>query len=152
MLGRTVADPDGIEGEPGATPGLGHLDVETVMTPEKTLTRVSGTDCETGAAVEGYEIHIGRTEGPDCARPMFRIDGADEGARSADGRVSGAYLHGLFAADGYRDAFLAALGASPSGLNYDASVDATLDALADHLEAHLDIDGLLNVALSRSLS
>jgi adenosylcobyric acid synthase len=151
MLGHSVADPEGIEGAPGVTDGLGLLDVETVMTPEKTLTRVTGTDHETGAPVAGYEIHIGRTEGPDRARPVFRIGGVDEGARSADGLVTGAYLHGLFSADIYRRAFLARLGAPASGLAYEASVDATLDALADHLEAHLDLDAMLAIAHGRSL-
>jgi adenosylcobyric acid synthase len=145
MLGRTVADPEGLEGPPGADPGLGLLDVETVMAGDKRLARVAGVHVATGAAVEGYEIHLGRTAGPDCARPWLRIDGRAEGAVSADGRVAGAYVHGVFAADGFRRAFLAGFGAA-SALAYAATVEATLDALAEHLAAHLDVDGLLALA------
>jgi adenosylcobyric acid synthase len=146
MLGRSIADPDGIEGAPGTSAGLGLLDVETVMTPSKQLTRVSGKHLASGSTVAGYEIHIGRTEGADRARPLFQIEGNDEGAQSLDGCVAGAYLHGLFCADGFRGAFLDGLGAPASGLIYEAEIDATLDRLADHLEAHLDLDGLLAVA------
>ncbi|MEO0820846.1 MAG: cobyric acid synthase, partial [Pseudomonadota bacterium] len=124
MLGRSVADPEGIEGPAGETPGLGFLDVETVMIPEKRLARVTARHCGTGAAVEGYEIHIGRTEGPDRARPMLEIAGAPEGAVSADGRVMGSYLHGMFGADAFRRAFLAGLGAPASTLAYGARIEA----------------------------
>jgi adenosylcobyric acid synthase len=146
MLGRSIADPQGIEGTPGTSEGLGLLDIETVMTPEKQLTRVSGEHLASGTAVTGYEIHIGRTEGPDRARPLFRIGGEEEGAQSADGRVAGAYLHGMFSSDGFRRAFLSGLGAVASGQSYEAEVDATLDRLAEHLETHLDLDALLAVA------
>jgi adenosylcobyric acid synthase len=146
MLGRSVADPEGIEGSPGTSEGLGLLDIATVMTPEKQLTRVSGSHLASGTEVAGYEIHIGRTDGPDRARPLFRIAGQDEGAQSPDGLVSGAYLHGLFTCDGFRAAYLAGLGAPAAGLAYEAGVDTTLDRLAAHLEAHLDLDGMLAVA------
>jgi adenosylcobyric acid synthase len=146
MLGRAVADPEGLEGPPGEDAGLGLLDVTTVMAPDKRLARVAGTHPASGAAVEGYEIHLGRTEGPDRARGWLRIEGRDEGAASADGRVLGTYVHGLFAGDGFRAAFLAGLGAAPSGLGYGAAVEATLDALADHLAAHLDVGGMLAAA------
>jgi adenosylcobyric acid synthase len=146
MLGRRIADPDGIEGPPGETEGLGLLDLDTVMTPDKTLERVAARHPSTGETAQGYEMHIGRTEGPDRARPLFDIDGRPEGAASPDGRIMGAYLHGLFAADGFRAAFLAALGAPAAGVSYGAEVEATLDALAAHLEAHMDLDALLETA------
>ncbi|MEL6478698.1 MAG: cobyric acid synthase [Pseudomonadota bacterium] len=145
MLGRTIADPEGIEGPPGTSPGLGLLDVETVMHPKKHLTRVRGTD-RSGTPLSGYEIHIGETDGPDCARAPYLIGGRAEGAASPDGRVTGAYLHGLFTSDPYRRAFLEHLGAPVSDLAYEAEVDAVLDRLAAHLEAHLDLDGLLALA------
>ncbi len=144
MLGRSIADPRGIEGTAGSDPGLGLLDVATVMTPDKRLTRVTGQAL--GERLEGYEIHIGATDGPDRARPFAVVGGAAEGAVSGDGRVEGTYLHGLFAADGFRRAWLARLGVAPSGLDYEAGVDRTLDALARHIEAHLDVAGLLALA------
>ncbi|MFC7052987.1 cobyric acid synthase [Hansschlegelia quercus] len=149
MLGRTVADPDGVEGEPGVAEGLGLLDVETTLTGDKTLARVFGRHEASGARVEAYEIHLGRTSGPDTARAPFVIDGRPEGAVSADGRVAGTYLHGVFAADGFRKAFLETLGVGAGGFGYDSTVDETLDRLAEHLEAHLDLDALLTIARGR---
>lgn len=146
MLGQSVSDPQGIEGTPGETAGLGLLDVTTVMAPEKRLTRVHAQHVASGQSIAGYEIHIGRTAGPDCARPFARIDGVNEGAVSADGRVMGSYLHGMFRDDGFRAAFLSGLGVDSAALDYGAAVETTLDALADHVEAHLDMDGLLRVA------
>ena len=146
MLGQVLADPDGIEGAAGAVPGLGLLDVETVLGREKRLALVDGVHVGSGAAVAGYEIHLGVTTGPDCARPFARIGGRDEGAVSADGRVAGSYLHGLFAADGFRRDWLAGLGVIGADTGYEAGVEATLDALADHLEAHLDVAGILALA------
>ena len=145
MLGRVIADPDGIEGAAGETGGLGLLDVVTVMSAEKRLTRTSATHAASGAAMEGYEIHIGRTEGPDRARPFAMVDGAPEGAVSADGRIMGSYLHGMFTGDAFRAAFLGGLGAA-SVAGYGQGVEAVLDALADHMEAHLDVAGLLALA------
>ena len=146
MLGKTITDPDGIEGPPGTAQGLGLLDVDTVMTPEKRLARGNGLHPTTGEAVEGYEIHIGTTTGPDCARAWLNIADAPHGAASPSGRVQGCYLHGLFAADGFRRAFLTGLGAAPDPLDYDGGVEHTLDALAAHMQAHLDLPALLGMA------
>ncbi len=146
MLGHSVADPGGIEGPAGETPGLGLLDVTTLMTPEKELTRVKANHAATGEAFEAYEIHIGRTEGSDRARPFAFVDGAAEGAVSADGLVHGTYLHGLFTSDAFRRAYLARLGIQATGEHYRARVDNALDALADHIERHLDVEGLLALA------
>jgi adenosylcobyric acid synthase len=146
MLGTRVADPEGIEGPAGAVEGLGLLDVETVLTGEKTLERVQGECAANGAPFVGYEMHVGRTSGPDCARPLLRFaDGRVDGAVSADGRIAGAYLHGLFADDAQRAAWLASLGAV-SELEYETTVERTLDDLAAHLEAYLDCDAMLDAA------
>jgi adenosylcobyric acid synthase len=92
-------------------------------------------------------MHVGRTEGPGLARPMLRLGARDEGAVSADGRVLGCYLHGLFASDPYRRALLARLcPARASDIAYELDVDQRLDALADHLEKHLDLEKLLRAA------
>jgi adenosylcobyric acid synthase len=150
ILGRRIADHEGIEGPPGDTAGLGLLDVETVMFPDKRLTEVRAVHVGTHQPFTGYEIHIGRSSGPDCARPFASVDGRPEGASSADGKVIGSYLHGMFRDDGFRGAFLGSLGAASSDLAYGATVEKTLDELADHMEAHLDIDGMLAAASPRA--
>jgi adenosylcobyric acid synthase len=151
MLGRRLSDPAGIEGPAGAVEGLGLLAVETELAGDKTLRAVRGRDLATGEPIAGYEMHIGRTHGPALARPMLHLaeDGGErpEGARSADGRVLGCYVHGLFAADGFRHAFLDRIRRrAVSGIAYEREVEATLDALADHLAAHLDLDRILEIA------
>ncbi|TQM94512.1 adenosylcobyric acid synthase (glutamine-hydrolysing) [Roseinatronobacter monicus] len=147
MLGQVVRDSEGIEGEAGDTAGLGILDVETTMSPDKRLTRVAAQHVATGLEVMGYEIHIGRTIGPDRARPFATVNGESEGAISANGQITGTYLHGLFASDMFRAQFLAGLDIAASGMVHGAVIEQALDALADHVEAHIDVAGIL--ALSR---
>ena len=146
MLGRSIADPEGIEGAPSSVPGLGLLAVDTVMTTHKRVTLTQALHVASGTRAEGYEIHIGRTEGDDRARPLFTVEGQPEGAISADGQVMGSYLHGLFSADAFRAAFLAGLGAVAGQGSYGQGVEQALDALADHLEAHADCARLLQIA------
>ncbi len=146
MLGRSIADPHGVEGEAGATEGLGYLDVETVLTSDKRLTRVDAIHVPSGLQVAGYEIHLGLTDGPDCLRPFARIGDVPEGARSGDGRVEGTYLHGLFTSDAFRAAWLHALGVSADDFRYGNEVDAVLDELALQIDRHLDVTGLLKLS------
>ena len=146
MLGREIRDDDGIEGPPSRVSGLGLLDVITQMSPRKQLTEVTGTHIGSQAVISGYEIHIGETHGPDTQRGWIKLGDRLEGAASADGRIQGCYLHGLFGANAFRDAYLTSLGAAPAPQDYDARVETTLDALADHLETHLDVDALLKIA------
>ena len=146
MLGERILDPEGIEGPPGETAGLGLLDVVTEMVPDKRLTRVEATHAITGQPMSGYEIHIGRTTGPDRGRPFARVADQQEGARSADGRIEGTYLHGLFSDDAFRAAYLADLGHDGDTPAYAKLVDRTLTDLAQHLEAHMDIDRLLEIS------
>ncbi|HYD30703.1 MAG TPA: cobyric acid synthase [Azospirillaceae bacterium] len=147
MLGQHIADPDGIEGPAGAVDGLGLLDTETVLAGDKTLTTVEGRHRASGEAISGYEIHIGRTTGLALARSFVDLNGRLDGAVSADGRVMGCYVHGLFGSDGFRHAFLNAIRArQASGLDYEAEVETTLDALAEHLEKHLDMKAILAIA------
>ncbi|MFG1428537.1 cobyric acid synthase [Roseixanthobacter glucoisosaccharinicivorans] len=146
MLGRWVDDPDGVEGPPGRAEGLGLLDVETILSGDKRLVAVAGHSC-LQAPFAGYEMHMGETKGADTARPFSRLATGDaDGATSPDGRIMGSYVHGLFADDAQRAAWLAALGAGAPQVSYEAQVDETLDALAAHLEAHLDLDRLLSLA------
>ena len=147
MLGRRIADPAGIEGPAGESAGLGLLDVATTLEGTKTLAPVAAQDERTGEIVTGYEMHLGRTIGPDTARSFLVLDGRAEGACSTDGRVMGSYIHGLFNSDGFRHAFLARLKSrAQSGLAFEASIDETLDDLADHLAASLDLERLLAIA------
>ncbi|MGI9482983.1 MAG: cobyric acid synthase [Hyphomicrobiales bacterium] len=147
MLGKMVHDPQGIEGAAESVEGLGLLDVETTLAGEKHLELTKGAHIASGEQVAGYEIHMGETEGPDRARPLLRVDGADEGACDKSGQVFGTYLHGIFSADGFRRAWLEAFAAQPvSALHYGQAVDETLDRLAVHLEQNLNIDMLLEIA------
>ncbi len=147
MLGKRISDPQGIEGPSGGAEGLGLLDVETLLTDDKTLVSTQGTDLESGEALRGYEMHVGRTTGPGTSAPMVEIAGRPEGAVSPDGRVAGCYLHGLFDSDSYRQSLLGRLGrGAESGLNFDQGVEEALDALADHMAAHLDLNRLLEIA------
>ena len=176
MLGKSVADPGGVEGPPETISGLGLLDVETIMAPEKTLRPVTGAAL--GLVIQGYEMHMGATSGADTERPMVMLK-ADpltpalshggerepdagttsplplrerdrvrgDGAISRNGLVMGCTVHGLFAADGFRRWFLSTLRPGRhSGLAYETMVEDALDALAAHLETHLDLDALLAVA------
>ncbi len=147
MLGVRIEDPEGVEGPPGGIDGLGLLDVATVMTREKRLSLTAATDAVTGLPVQGYEIHIGRTHGPGCSRPWFRVGDRAEGAQSADGRIRGTYIHGVFGSDAFRSAFLSGFGLATPRVDYDYTVETTLDSLARHVTAHLDLDTLLNLAM-----
>ncbi|MDA0787153.1 MAG: cobyric acid synthase [Proteobacteria bacterium] len=151
MLGRSIADPKGIEGPPGETSGLGLLDIETVMTDEKALASVTGTSQVTGDPVAGFEMHMGETTGPDTARPMLLIDdrysARPDGAQANDGRVSGTYVHGIFASDGFRHNYLKRLyPARRKGFAWDRHIDIALDRLADHIEEHIDTARILEIA------
>jgi adenosylcobyric acid synthase len=145
MLGRTIRDPAGIEGPPGAAEGLGLLDVETVLSDEKRLEPACG---EAGdSPFSGYEMHMGVTAGPDCMRPFGRLsDGTADGATSADGRVIGTYIHGLFGDDRQRAAWLARLGAGSSAIAHETLIESTLDRLAAHIVAHVDVERVLSLA------
>jgi adenosylcobyric acid synthase len=147
MLGRSISDPNGIEGPPGSAEGLGLIEVTTELAGDKSLIAVKGHTIADDVAVDGYEMHIGRTIGEGIQRPLVQLDDDRfDGAVSADGRVCGTYLHGLFSNDAQRAAWLGRLGVPTSSLAYDALVEQTLDALAAHLETHLDVEKLLGLA------
>ncbi|HTR86124.1 MAG TPA: cobyric acid synthase [Reyranella sp.] len=142
MLGRSVADPHGIEGPPMKVEGLGLIAVDTVLEGDKVLVEVAGT--ADGVPFKGYEMHIGRTTG--ASRPLLSLKDHDQGAVSEDGRIAGCYIHGLLTDDGQRRHWLERLGASASSFDYEADVDATLDLLADHVGKHIDCEKLLTLA------
>ena len=145
MLGRTVRDPKGIEGPPGVAPGLGLLDVETELTGAKVLRPVTGRVL--GAGMTGYEMHVGVTTGAALARPYLSIDGVgNDGAQSADGRIAGTYVHGLFASGAARGAILGALGVASNGQDHSDVVDRVLDEIAAELAKVLAVDALAALA------
>jgi adenosylcobyric acid synthase len=149
MLGRTVDDPGGVEGAPGTTPGLGLLDVATVIGGEKSLMPVSCIDCETGAQAHGYEMHMGRSDGADTSRPFVTIGSthARDGARAPGGRIAGTYVHGLFASDPFRHAFLRRIAPDFRGVSgWESGIELALDRLADHMERHTDTARILEIA------
>ena len=146
MLGRAVHEPEGLEGRERHALGLGLLDMETWMEPEKVTATLDAPDALTGAQVTGYEIHAGRSSGPALARPFLKLEGRDEGAVSADGRIVGAYLHGLFTSNSYRRCYLESLGSEAGGFSYRESLESALDELAEALEEALDVEGLFALA------
>ncbi len=145
MLGNRIDDPEGVEGPAGSDPGLGLLDVTTRMHKGKRVEPVNALHTASALRLEGYEIHVGKSTGPDCARPFARIADRQDGAVRADGRVVGTYLHGLFANDAFRTHWLAQFGRSSTTI-YADSVDRTLDDLATHLTRHMDVTGLFAAA------
>ncbi|PYF03613.1 adenosylcobyric acid synthase (glutamine-hydrolysing) [Rhodopseudomonas faecalis] len=151
MLGRVVRDPMGIEGAPGETQGLGLLDLETEISGDKRLVDVDAFDQRSGCRVRGYEMHMGRTTGAGLEKPWLLLDDGSgklqpEGAVSANGRVMGGYLHGIFGGDQFRSAWLKQIGAEAAGLAFEQRVEEALEALADHCEQNLDLDALLKLA------
>jgi len=147
MLGKVLADPQAIEGPSGSVNGLGLLDVETILAGRKQLRVENAREAVSGAPLGGYHMHLGVTNGPDCARPFAFVGKKKQGAVSPDGRVMGTYLHGVFASDDFRRAFLKRLGLrSASNLNYETQIEGVLDGLAAHLEQYLDLDALLALA------
>jgi adenosylcobyric acid synthase len=162
MLGKTVADPAGVESDLELCEGLGFLDVDTLLTGEKQTHQVAGSGLE-GAeligldrdtAINGYEIHMGETTIGPLALPLLRLTMrsgctvvVDDGAITADGRVWGTYLHGFFDNAVVRQSLLTrlrhrrGLAIVPEGAG--SNLDAELDRLADHLQEHLDVERIL---------
>ncbi len=152
MLGNSIADPDCVEGNIDLATGLGLLDIETRLGAHKILRQTRGACARSGAAVAGYEIHLGVTTGAATAQPMLRLDTRADGAVSANGRIEGCYLHGLFEQAAFRKAWLdrlrarRGLAAGAPGQDWDIAVDHTLDRLADHVATSVDLDRLLAIA------
>ncbi|WP_299635774.1 cobyric acid synthase [uncultured Ruegeria sp.] len=145
MLGKTISDPDGVDGRPGKVDGLGLLNVDTVMGGQKKVILRSAHSLPDREPISGYEIHMGHTDGPDRARAWLEVEGRPEGAASSNGRVKGSYLHGIFSSDAFRARYLSALGVT-SDIAYEDGVEQALNDLADHLERHMNLDLLLSLA------
>lgn len=147
MLGQMISDPDGCDGPAGNEQGLGLLDVNTVMSANKQVTPATGQCARTGLAITGYEIHVGKTTGQDTARAFAIVRGQPDGARTADNRIQGTYLHGIFGADEFRRSWLSEMGAQPDQeMDFHARIEAALDELADGVSEAVDVEALLNLA------
>jgi len=145
MLGRLVHDPQGLEGPPGSTPGLGVLDVETTLESAKQLHNVSGHLALSGEpAMTGYEIHLGVTRGAGLAQAAVQLDDErSDGAISADNQIFATYCHGVFDHPQALSALLAWAGMQESeAVDFAARREADLDRLADSVEAALDWEKL----------
>ena len=140
MLGCAVHDPQGIEGTPGSSEGLGWLDIETTLEPRKQLHRVEGRLAFADASVQGYEIHCGVSRGAAMAKVFARLDdGRNDGAMSMDGQVMGSYLHGLFDDPQALVALLRWAGlVDATELDVRALRESSIERLADSVEQHLD--------------
>lgn len=141
MLGKVLHDPQGLEGAPGSSAGLGWLNVETTLESEKQLKNVSGNLCLPGMpAISGYEIHLGVSKGVDLSRPLTLLnDGRSDGARSVDDQVIGTYCHGVFDQPAALSALLAWAGCvDAQAVDFVARREADLNRLADAVERDLD--------------
>jgi len=139
MLGAWLHDPHGIEGEPGSSPGLGWLDMETALHPEKQLRNNSGQLVLADAGVQGYEIHAGVSSGPALLRAALQLQHGPDGAISSDNQILGTYLHGLFDSAQACGALLGWAGLDgAAALDHAALREETLERLADTVERHLD--------------
>ena len=150
ILGRSIHDPDGVDGMPGMSEGLGFLDIETMMHPDKRVATVTASDPDRTLVFNAYEIHMGRSCGIDCNRPFAMVQRGrygwqPEGARSACGKVHGTYLHGLFSDNAFRKHYLDGMCPGTRTFDYLQSVDKTLDLLAGHISRHVDINGIRKI-------
>ncbi|MFC3581421.1 cobyric acid synthase [Sphingomonas hylomeconis] len=147
MLGRTIADPAGIEGVAGTVAGLDLLPIDTVIAGDKTTRPIEGRFVAGEAGFGGYEIHAGVTTVDPGAPPLLRFaDGTFDGASARDGRIAGCYVHGLFDRAEARAHLIATLGAASDGTERREEIDHALDAIAATLEDVLDIDAILTIA------
>ncbi|MBI5967502.1 MAG: cobyric acid synthase [Deltaproteobacteria bacterium] len=161
MLGRTIRDPFGVETSLGGVEGLGLLNVETMLKREKMTFQVKAVPL-TGEQeiLQGYEIHMGDTERESCVPPIFKIIDrlgqkveVEDGAISADGKVWGTYIHGLFDNDGFRRRFIDFIRRNKGifswsrseDFNYRAFKEKEYDRLAAALRNALDIERIYRI-------
>ena len=147
MMGRSIADPEGVEGPAEEVAGLALLPVTTRLRPTKRVRPVHGRYAEGGAPFTGYEIHVGESEVPAGVAPLLRLsDGTVDGAVARAGRIAGCYVHGLFDRASSRAHWMAKLGLATDGLDRHDVIDEALESIAAELNRVLDIPALLDIA------
>jgi len=143
MLGRSINDPNGVEGQPGSTPGLGLLEMQTTLRPEKELHNITGQLLLEGTTISGYEIHAGHTQGPALERPLIDLGSRKEGVISEDNQIIGSYLHGLFETTESCDSLLRWAGLTkPQSPNYQQQREQGIGRITDAVTEHLDLAAL----------
>ena len=152
MMGTVVHDPDGLEGRPGRTEGLGLLPVETILQAPKTTTLTHF--CWDGIEGSGYEIHMGQTR-LGHAEALLQVTARnsdpcqdDDGCRTVGGRAMGTYLHGLFDTPAIVQHWLEGIGLGHlkvGALQGHLARNEAYDALANHMEKHLDMDAIITL-------
>ncbi|MBC2602885.1 cobyric acid synthase [Puniceicoccus vermicola] len=165
MMGQSIQDPHGVEGSPGAESGLGLLPTETVLAPEKRLTRNHGTWIGNRRPVHGYEIHMGRTRSSsEELRPAIAwsaesatAEANSDGLSTPDGKIWGTYLHGLFDSGPFRQEFLSNLRPDwqppaqqnplhlAPGEDFENFKARQYDRLGDHIEKCIDVEKLIAI-------
>ena len=160
MMGKVLADPEGVEGQEGRYKGLGLFPLKTVITGQKVARQrqVSSNFPQDGLPVAGYELHQGRshldmTPDPDTGKPLFQhlFDDANLGVVDATQSLWGTYLHGIFDNGPWRRAWLnrlrqqRGLKSLPTGIsNYREQREAMLDGIAEAIGKHLDLTPILS--------
>tara|TARA_B110000444_G_C18834447_1_gene595123 strand:- start:390 stop:1910 length:1521 start_codon:yes stop_codon:yes gene_type:complete len=149
MLGQAIRDPKKLESTRSTTKGLGLLDVETEMSHEKIVTKINGTHIQTNNKVYGYEIHIGKTLGEDCNRPLFNINNKYDGATSKNNKVFGTYVHGIFHNKQLIEWLFKICGKTIKNtdiIDYQDTLEKSLDDLSDHLESYVNWKTILELS------
>jgi adenosylcobyric acid synthase len=143
MLGSMIHDPKGVEGQSGSSSGLDLLAMETTLTTEKCLQKVSGFLSDNETPVSGYEIHAGISEGEALKNPATFLNGNPEGALSDDNLIMGSYLHGIFDLPLACQTILAWAGCqTEKAINLDDEREAGINLLTDSLEENVDFTRL----------
>lgn len=160
ILGKTISDPKGLEGQVGQSQALGLIDMDTELEERKVLKQVKGQWQSFGEPVEGYEIHLGQSRfrsSPSASLLILEDEqkSREEGYRSEDNRVFGTYVHGVLDCPIGRQRFLAELStlydeplAATQGVQAADHKDQQYTLLADHFKQHLDVDALSSVIFS----
>lgn len=153
MLGESISDREGLEGEKGEFQGLGLLPLKTSIAPHKIARQrlVTSNYPQPGLPVAGYEIHQGRTQMLESDAMHSLFDDSTLGIVNNSQSIWGTYLHGIFDNGAWRRAWLnhlrqqRGLRALPTGIpNYREHRESLLDSLADTVEKHLDMKQILS--------